>query len=120
MSMMLKIELIIIAIGCLIFIVYSVRKRNIDLKYSLVWMLSGFLMVLFAIIPNLIENISILLGFEKASNMVFCFAIVSIFFILFNLTTIVTVQSRKITNLIQEISILNKKVKEIEDKIEIK
>lgn len=118
MNILLKTELIIVSFMCLIFIIYSIKKGKIDLNYSLVWLFSSFLMLIFAIIPDFIENISKFVGFEKASNMVFCLAIGLIICILFNISTIITKQSKKIIKLVQEISLASKKIEELEKKIE--
>jgi hypothetical protein len=67
-------------------------------------------MIVSVIIPNLIETISNLLGFETPSNMIFLVAIIVLLYISFTLTVIASRQSSKIRLLIQELSILKGKI----------
>lgn len=116
--MELRLRLIlIIAIILFIFIMINfIKKDNISLKYALVWLISGILMIVATLIPNLLELLSNLLGFELVSNMLFMIAILVLFAICFSFTVIVSRQTQKIRLLIQEVSILKAKMEEKEKK----
>jgi len=73
----LKIILLIAVLFFIIMIINSIRKNNISLKYSLVWLSSGFITIILIIIPNFLEIISDLLGFKLVSNMVYMIAIIN-------------------------------------------
>jgi hypothetical protein len=109
MSLVLRLELVIFAIICMILILWVVKKEKLLMKYALVWLLSGFLMIIAVIIPNFMEKISGLLGFEKTSNMIFLGAFALLLYITFSLTIIVSKQSSQIRLLTQEVSILKSK-----------
>ncbi len=111
MSVILRTELIIFALIWIIFILYNVKREKLLMKYALVWLSSGLLMIIAVIIPNFIERLSELLGFQTSSNMIFLGAFIVILYITFTLTIIVSRQSSKIRLLIQEVSILKAKDK---------
>lgn len=111
----LKIISLIAILFFILMIVNSIRKNNISLKYSLVWLTSGFITVVIIIIPNLLEIMSDLLGFELVSNMIYMIAIMILLMISFCFTVIVSRQTNKIRLLIQEVSLLKERVEILED-----
>ena len=64
-----------------------------------------------AIIPNLMEKLAKLLGFELLSNMVLCLFIAILMFLTLILTVMMAGQKKKTTLLIQELSLLKAEVK---------
>ena len=78
-------------------------------KYSLVWIFSSLLILLIALIPNVFSWLSTILGFMTMSNMVIGIFIFILLMITIVLTVIVSGQRKKITLLIQEVSILKKR-----------
>ena len=60
------------------------------------------------LIPNFIELISNLLGFEQTSNMIFCLTIFIAFGLIFSLTMILTKQANRTILLIKIILNLSK------------
>lgn len=117
MSLTLRIDLIIITMIYLFLIVMSVKKRKMQSSMSIFWIVTGILLIIALAIPNLIEIVSKFLGFEKTSNMVFCITIFIAFYLIFNLTLLLAKQSNRNITLIQELSILKKKVEELEEQI---
>mgnify|MGYP005805956639 FL=1 len=117
MTTTLRIVLIGIAIIYLWLIIIAVRKRKMQASIATFWILTGILLIIAVVIPNFIETISNILGFEQTSNMVFCLTIFMAFCALLYLTMLVSKQSKKCITLIQEISILKKKVEELEKNI---
>lgn len=109
MSFTLRMELIIFSILFMILILWNVKNEKISMKYAIIWLLCGFFMIVSIAIPNFIEKMSDIIGFETTSNMVFFFGIIILLFISFNLTLIVSKQSLTIRKLIQELSIINSK-----------
>ena len=63
------------------------------------------------IFPDVLIWFAYQLGFQTISNLVVGVFIVILFFITISLTVIVSAQKRKITLLIQEVSILKEKIK---------
>ena len=65
----------------------------------------------------MVEAVSKMLGFEAPSNMLFVLTIFIAFYLIFNLTTIMSQENKKNILLIQEVSLLKKKVEELEEKM---
>ncbi len=112
MSFKLILESLLFVIIMLIIIISIVKRGRISIKYSLVWFFSIFLIFLATIIPNFMQFIANLIGFQTMSNMILTILIVMLIFICISLTIIVSGQKDKIRLLIQEVSILKKKVED--------
>lgn len=114
MGLSLKHAMIIILLIYLFFILKSVKRKKMRIGYLIFWSITGVLMIISLLVPNLIENISRFLGFEVPINMVFSIAIFIILYLIFDLTTLISKENYKSTMLIQEISILKKRIAELE------
>ena len=114
MNISLKIALIVIVLIYIFCILKAVKKKNMRIGYLIFWSITGVILIISLIIPNLVENISYLLGFEMPINMIFSIAIFIILYLIFDLTNLVSQEQRKNTMLIQEISLLKQRVKELE------
>lgn len=117
METKLKLTLIIGLIIILMLMIHSVKKDDISVKYSMVWLICIMLMGVAILIPNLLEKICNFLGFELVSNMIFLICIAILFIISFTFTVIVSRQTKKIRLLIQEVSILKSEVEKIGEKV---
>ena len=95
-------------------IINFIRKDDISLKYSLIWLFSGIVMIIATMIPNFLAGMSHFLGFELVSNMIFMIAIIILLMICFSFTIIVSRQTQKIKLLVQELSLLKSKVEDLE------
>lgn len=106
--LMIALLVVIFAIVILNF----VRKNKLTMKYALVWLALSLISIIVLIWPGLLESISHILGFQTMSNMVFLVAIIVLITICLNLSVIVSNQTKKITLLIQEVSLLKGKLDE--------
>jgi hypothetical protein len=114
MSISLKLVLIFVVLIYIIFIIKSIKKKNMRIEYLILWMFIGIAMIIALIVPNFVENFSRLIGFEMPINMIFSMAIFTIMYILFGLIVLISKEEKKNTMLIQEISILKKRIDELE------
>lgn len=114
MNISLKIALIVIVLFYILCILKAVKKKNMRIGYLIFWAITGVMLIISLLIPNLVENISHFLGFEVPINMIFSGAIFIILYLIFDLTTQISKEQRKNTLLIQEISLLKQRVDEIE------
>lgn len=114
MQLQLKIALICILIIYLFCILKAVKRKNMRIGYLIFWSITGILLIIALLIPNLVENISLKLGFGMPINMIFSAAIFIILYLIFNLTILISKEENKNTLLIQEISMLKKRVEELE------
>ena len=109
----LRLVVIIFILFLFILIAYLLRKRKLSTKYDIVWFLAIIVMLLTVLLPDVMKYIANLIGFELLSNMLLCIFIAILLFITLALTIVVSSNKRRITLLIEEVSILKK---ELEDK----
>lgn len=110
MPVNLRIALFIVALVIAFTIIKILRKSMIPVKYSLLWWLADIILFLLAIWPHFFILFMDILGFATISNMIVGVFIVILIFITMSLTVIVSAQKRKITVLVQEVSLLKNKV----------
>ena len=111
----LRVTLCIAVICYFILILYYLKKRMLELKYTLIWLFAGFIMGVMIFVPELLVFFVRLLGIESNMNglYILCFAFINA--ILMTLTSIASRQTMKIKILIQELSILEKRIRELEE-----
>ena len=112
MQLTLKIALIVIVLIYIFCIMKAVKRKNMRIGYLVFWSITGVILIVALLIPNLVENVSNLLGFEMPINMIFSGAIFVILYLIFNLTILISKEQNKNVLLIQEISMLKKRVEE--------
>lgn len=113
----LRITLIAAVICYFVIILYCLKRRALDLKYTLLWLLAGAVMGILVVVPELLTAIIHIFGIQDNMNGLFIFCIGFIIMILLSLTSIASRQNRKIRTLTQELSILDKRVRELEEKM---
>lgn len=115
MTANLKIALILITVIYLFLILKKIKDKKLQLSFSTFWIVSGILLIIAIITPNLIEWLTKALGFEIPANMLFCITIFVAFYLIFNLMVKLSKEAQKNTVLIQEISLLKDRVKKLEE-----
>lgn len=111
----LRVTLIIAVICYFVIILYFLKKRALNLKYTLLWLLSGVVLGVLVIYPELLGYTIRILGIEDNMNGLFIISIAFMLMIMMALTSIASRQNVKIRSLIQEIAILEKRIRELEE-----
>lgn len=111
MPLNLRLGVLIIALILAIVVIRILHKGRIPVKYSLLWVFGILILLFLAIWPDALIKFANLVGFQTVSNMVIGVLLVILFFITMSLTVIVSAQKRKITLLVQEISLLKSEIK---------
>lgn len=114
----LQITLSIAVICYFVLILYYLKKKYLELKYTLLWLLAGIIMAVMIFFPQTLVWFVKLLGIESSMNGLYVLCIAFVIVILMSLTSIASRQQAKIRILIQEISILEKRVRELESNAE--
>ena len=106
---------LIIAVGCYFFLILLfLKKKSLELKYTLLWLLAGVIMGLAIVFLKFLIRFTKSLGIESAMNGLYVLCIGFILIILMALTSIVSKQTMKIRTLIQENAMLEKRIREME------
>lgn len=106
--MIIKLQIIlgIIIISMILIICNMVRKKSIDLRYALGWMVLGAVMLVLDIFPNLIISLAKLAGISVPSNMVFLVGFLLAIIVIYSLTVALSHLSLKVKKLTQEMALL--------------
>jgi len=110
----LRVTLITAVICYFIIILYFLKQKALNLKYTLLWLVAGAVMGVLVMVPELLVTIIRIFGIQDNMNGLFIFAIGFLIMILLSLTSIASRQNRKIRTLTQELGILEKRVRELE------
>lgn len=113
----LRIVLSVAVICYFIIILYYLKKRMLELRYTLIWLAAGVCMGIMVFFPSLLIDFVHLLGIESNMNGLFILCFAFIIAILMMLTAIVSRFAMKVRTLIQEISMLEKRIRELESQI---
>ena len=97
----------------IIYVINKVRTGKVDLRYVLIWLFLGIVFLAFNFIPQLQIVISRAMGIASPENMLVFISIGFILVFLFNMTVIVSKQTKRIERLIQENAILAGEIEEM-------
>ena len=110
----LRISLVIAVICYFIIILYFLKQKALNLKYTLLWLLAGVVMGALVLFPQLLVRVIHAVGITDHMNGLLIMCIAFMLMILMALTSIVSRQNAKIRTLVQELGILDKKIRELE------
>jgi len=111
----LRFTLCIAVICYFVLILYYLKKRMLELKYTLIWLVAGVVMGIMIFFPELLVSFVRLLGIESNMNGLYVLLFAFIIAILMTLTSIASRQTLKIKILIQEMSMMEKRIRELEE-----
>lgn len=98
-----------------VLLVQMLKRKNLNLKYTLVWLFSGILMLVLSAFPQLLNEFAGLLGVYDPTNALFALVFFCGIIILMSLTAIVSHLNEKNKRLIQSVALLEKRVRELEE-----
>ena len=77
------------------------KKKSLNLKYTLLWLLSGIIMLILAVFPQILNGFATAVGIYEPTNALFAVIFFCIIIILMSLTAIVSKLNEKSKRLIQ-------------------
>lgn len=106
----------LIAVALYFLIVFRLlRRRSLNLKYTLLWLLSGFIMLVLAVFPHILGWLTALVGIYDPTNALFAFMFFCVIIILMSLTAIVSKLNEKSKQMIQALALMEKRVRDLEE-----
>lgn len=121
MTTRFQIILIVGIVLMLLLILNMIRKRKLELKYSLEWLIVLVLLLIIACVPETLTKVASTLGIYSPVNMIFFLGFVFALIIIFVLTVTVSRLSARIRRLAQIVAMLNSYMGEpIEDDLKEK
>lgn len=111
----LQIILFIASIITFLIIINMIRKYNLELKYSLLWLLFCIVNILLASFSQIAKITASVLGIKAPVNAIFLLTMGFQFFLIFSLTLTISRLSNKFIQLVQEVGLLKKEVEELKN-----
>lgn len=106
----------LMAVGVYFLLVFQLLKRKtLNLKYTLLWLASGVIMLALAAFPQILGWFAALVGIYDPTNALFAFMFFCVIIILMSITAIVSKLNEKSKKLIQSVALLEKRVRELEE-----
>lgn len=106
----------LLAIGCYyVILVYLLKKKSLHLKYTLLWIFTGFIMLILALFPQLLQLFANAVGIYSDTNALFAMMFFCAIMILMSLTAIVSRMNERIKQLSQYVALLEKRLRDVED-----
>ena len=100
----------------LVMMIELIRKKKVALKYALLWLLSGVVMLVLAIFPQLLDTMAGLIGVYDPVNALFAILLCCGLMLMISFSVIVSGNKKAIVKLTQEISLLENRIRELEGK----
>ena len=112
---MLRIQMIIGTVSVLLLVIVFelIRRRRLKEEYSLLWLLSGVIILTFSIFPDLLVIISRAMGMYYLTAL-FVISFLFLLAIVLHFSTVLSQLSKRNKELTQELSILDFRFKELD------
>jgi hypothetical protein len=104
---------VIVSIIFLIFVLQQVRKKRLSEAYSLLWIFAAVILIILAMFPSLLSLISNFLGIYYAPATLFLILILCILLILLQFSILLTIRSRQIKKIAQEVALLKNELEKL-------
>ena len=110
----LRIVLICALIIYFTIVLIFLKNKTMELRYTLLWLVAGVVLAVLVAWPQLLSKCVAVIGIQSNMNGLFIMAFAFVIMIMMSLTSIVSKQANKIKILVQEIAIMDKKLRELQ------
>lgn len=97
-------------------ILIFLKRKAIELKYTLLWLLAGVCMTILVVFPTVLPALLKILGITGNMNGLFIICIAFLMMLCMALTSIVSRQAGKIRSLTQSMAIMEKELRDMRHK----
>lgn len=111
---------LVILIGIIVYfacVLVLLKKRHLALRYSLLWLFSGLLMLILDVFPQLLVAMTELSGIELPVNGLFAVLDFCFILILMSLTGVISRMGERNKQMTQEIGLLENRVRKLEEEL---
>ena len=98
---------------CILFTIYIIKminKEKLELKYALTWLFSSLGLIIIAVLPQILDWVSVILHILSPVNALFLIVIFFLLVIIFTLTVAISKSKKQIIAISQEVGILKEKI----------
>ena len=118
MSVTLQLELLLGSVCLLAVIFYMLKKNLLSVKYSLLWLFFAAALILFAAVPYVVYVLRDILNIEIPVNLVFVLLFCFVLLVLLSVSVAISQLAEKAKRLAQSKALLEKRVRELENKLD--
>ncbi len=112
MDIRMRIFIGIIMVLAFLYVCTAIKRRVIDIRHALVWLVVCILLLILDIFPSLLEGISRLLGFALPVNMLFFLGFLLAIVIIFGLSAKVSKLNEQVKQMTQDLALLKNELEE--------
>lgn len=105
MSLILRIEMIILAVAIAGRVFYSIYKKRLGVQYSIPWFLMALALLTVALFPAIVFWLCGVLAIETPVNLIYLLGILALLLLAFSQAKRISKQSEQIKSIIQTVSI---------------
>lgn len=111
--MTLKAQVLLIAflLVVLAIIINMIKKRQLELKYTLTWMTCDIVLIILILFPELMQRMANALGIHSPMNMIFLLGFLFSLIIIFTLTVALSRTTAKVRKMAQTLAIMQEDIK---------
>jgi hypothetical protein len=113
-----RILLLVFGLAVLVLVVNLVRKRQLQERYALLWLLAGLVLVLAPLFVDGIDRLAAWLGFEYPPALLLMLAVVGLMLIIAQLSLAISGQADRIKILTQELGLLRAELADMKARVE--
>ena len=110
----LQLFAIVVGVIFLVMMIELIRKNRVTLKYALLWLFSGLVLLVLAIFPQVLNWISRLIGVYSPVNALFAILLCCGLVLMISFSVIVSGNKKAVVRLTQKISLLENRIRELE------
>lgn len=111
----LQMVALIAGILFLVMMIDLIRKNRVTVKYALLWLLSGVIMIVLAVFPQLLDLLAGLIGVYSPVNALFAILLCCGLVLMISFSVIMSGNKKAIVKLTQEISLLENRIRKLEE-----
>jgi len=105
MGLLLRIEMIVMAVLVGFIIIHNVNRKRLRIQYSFVWLLIALSLLAVAFFPGIVIWLCSIMSIETPVNLIYLLGIFALLLITFYQTLVISRQADRITRLTQIVSI---------------
>ena len=105
MGLLLRIEMIVVAVLVVFIIIHNVNRKCLRIQYSFVWLLIALSLLAVAFFPGIVIWLCSIMSIETPVNLIYLLGIFALLLITFYQTLVISRQADRITRLTQIVSI---------------
>ena len=113
-DLVLRVALLVGVVCYFAVILFLLKHKKLTVRYAIVWLLSGVVLLIFAVFPYIVLVLRDLLKVQMPANLVFMLAIAFILLMLLSLTSIASGHAETERRLVQEHALLEQRVRVLE------